>query len=124
MNHLYAAQLDDGSGKWRYIMRGRDGAFAVGYCAHDPQNNGELCPGHDTKDGAYEHMRQYGLDNVHVREDNPKANTQNRCKAPGCATFTSGSVTIGGYTYWPLCSEHRTREVVDGLYEMGESWES
>lgn len=128
MNHLHAAEMATNAGEpaglFRYVCSGRSGTYALGYCANDPTNNNEHCKGHGTPDEAREHMRQYGLDNMRIREDNLNAHTQHKCEAPGCLTYTSGSVHIGGYTHFSLCSEHRTRDCVDGLYNVHESWES
>ena len=41
------------AGKWRYTNMNDGFVWPEGYCAE--------CPGHDTKEGAYEHQTQYVL---------------------------------------------------------------
>ena len=83
------------------------------------------CQGHNTAAEAYEHERQHRLDRrLRFHEDLANPSTVHRCKAEGCNAFTSGMAEVGSYHHWHLCAEHRTREIVDPLFKVGESWES
>lgn len=85
----------------------------------------DACQGHDTEAEAYEHEKQRLLaTSLQFIPDSDTASTQRRCKAAGCNTFTSGHAYVGSYRHWPLCAEHRTREAVEPLLCVGESWES
>lgn len=129
MNHYYAAEIatEDGkpTGTYRYVSANNGRVAASKYCAMDPQNNGDLCPGHDTKEGAYEHAKQHDLDHMRLVAEREDARTKHKCEAKdGCEAFTSGAAYIGGYRVLHLCNEHRNREEAAKLYEVHESWES
>jgi hypothetical protein len=57
MNYYKAAQYQE-TGKWKYIMFNDNKAYEVGYCTK--------CSGHDMKEEAQEHYKQYMLD-THLR---------------------------------------------------------
>lgn len=81
--------------------------------------------GHATEDEARRCHRDYELDH-HLRffDDREDADELHRCLAPaGCREFTSGLAEIvgGGGRHWRLCATHRTREVVESLYEPHDS---
>lgn len=93
---------------------------AEGYCRD--------CPGHDTKEGAYEHQTQYMID--HASFDGQWAETQYRCQADvppdneKCGQWTDRFASVGNRTY-NLCDVHRTRETVMALYDsVGDSFGS
>ena len=100
-------------------------------CAACETCNGEYmianpspCPGHDTKEEAYEHERQRMLATVRFNPDLENPRSAHRCKADGCSTLTSGSARIGSWFHPHLCADHRNMETVDKLFHVGESWES
>lgn len=97
----------------RYIQPHREAAKAGKY--HDG--------GHETEEEARECYKQYTLDfNLRFKEDSENASQQHRCRV--CNSWTSGYVQIGGYELIILCAEHRNRETVATLFEVGEIWES
>lgn len=95
------------AGKWRYTNMNDGRIWPEGYCA-------EGCPGHDTKDGAYEHQTQYMLD--HARYDGRMGDVRRKCEAEGCEEWTDAFAQVGHLQMFVLCDEHRTRGVVAGLY--------
>lgn len=83
------------------------------------------CPGHATAAEAYEHQKQRILDmNLEFYAHRDDADTLHRCEAPSCGKHTSGFASAGSYRHWTLCDEHQTREIVEPLMHVGESWES
>lgn len=140
MNYHQPRQIQDGplAGKWHYTVMNDGQIWPEGYCskfrecpdchggsvfASDPalacstcSNAGvievEPCPGHDTKQGAYEHQTQYLLDNK-LRLDGQYANAQYHCEI--CQAWTDRFAEIDDRPY-TLCDEHRTREVVTELF--------
>jgi hypothetical protein len=112
MNYDEPRQISSGdnAGKWRYTSMNDGQVWAIGYCA-----NG--CPGHDTKDEAREHYRQWQLDTKLQFHDGPAdPDTLRRCEADGCTEHTAGSASMGPWLSWTLCPAHRTRETVEALY--------
>ena len=82
--------------------------------------------GHETKEEAVACHKAFELDfNLRVREDDPEARSQHRCRFPGCNAWTSGYVQIGAYCIIQLCADHRTREAVEQVYQHGDQrWDS
>lgn len=83
--------------------------------------------GHATKEEACECYKRYLLD-FHLRfsEGPEKPDVLYKCDATGCEQFTActGEITGDFGPHWSLCEAHRTREVVEGLLKVGESWHS
>lgn len=153
MNHDSARQRKSDQ-RWDYTTSNDGRGHAIGYCAgwrepvrddyvrifgesradaciaefeavHRPHQAKYHADGHATAEEACECYKRYRLDcELTFLEDNPKASSQHRCKAAGCDVFTSGRAKVGAYNVWPLCAEHRTREVVALLFDVGESWHS
>ena len=121
MNYHQPRQIDPVSdrpdaGRWRYTCMNDGKVWAEGYCA-------EGCPGHDTKDGAYEHQTAYVLD--HAWLDGQMKNQQKRCEAEGCGEWTQGFAEVDHASIFHLCDQHRTREVVAAIYgSVGDSFGS
>ena len=140
MRHYCARQRTDG--RWDYCC-----GSAVGYCrAWEPipedgriipaesarQHNEQMQPfigkfhsdGHATEEEACECYKNYLLDTrLHlVKEEPANASSQHRCQI--CNAFTACHASVGPYRMFTLCPEHQTREIVAGLLEVGESWES
>lgn len=104
------------AGKWRYTyMNENDGAvWPEGYCAE--------CPGHDTKEGAYEHQTQYVLDNA--RYDGKDIRAKRQCRAEGCDEWTQYFAEVDDAIF-TLCDAHRNRETLALLYgSVGDSFGS
>ena len=80
--------------------------------------------GHETEQEACECYKKYMLDtSLHLTPEEPaNASQQNRCKV--CGKFTACCAFVGAYNMFVLCPEHQTRECVESLYSVGESWES
>ena len=79
--------------------------------------------GHETEEEAQECYKQYVLDfRLRFQEDRENASQQHRCEV--CKAWTSGYVQIGAYRMHMLCAEHRNRDTVATLFDIGESWES
>lgn len=110
MIHYVAKELK--SGGWHYTMN----SLPIGYCLEHG--------GHDTAEEARECYKSYMLDK-HLHLDRKISDDiLMKCKVKGCEEFTSGFASVGGYSMFILCDKHRTREEVERLYSVGESWES
>lgn len=142
MNHLVARQRKS-DGRWDYTYNG----VAWGYCReYDPipENVGWMSAeevrkhnektavfkdkhhdcGHATREEAEACYKQYMLDqHLRLQPTEPEnANQQFRCKV--CKKFTACHAFVGAYQIFDLCPEHQTREEVEKLFAVGESWES
>lgn len=76
------------------------------------------CPGHDTKEEAEEHFREYQIANAEFHAiDNAKASGLYRCKVQGCEIFTASYMTIKGdsYRHDIVCPAHHTRATAEQL---------
>lgn len=80
--------------------------------------------GHTTKEEACECYKQYLLDTkLRLMPTEPEnAHQQFKCKA--CGKWTACHASVGPYRQFDLCPEHQTREEVEKLLTVGESWES
>ncbi|MCI0347060.1 MAG: hypothetical protein L0221_16730 [Chloroflexi bacterium] len=120
MNYYEARQVDPKSdrpdaGKWRYTVRNDDQVWAVGYCT--------ACPGHDDREGAYQHQTEYLLAE-RLKLDGQWDGTQFRCVAPvradgaesPCGEWTDRFAEVGHWWTGNLCDRHRTRDVVAELF--------
>lgn len=142
MNYLSARQRRD-NGRWDYTYNG----CPWGYCrAYSPipedgkimppeiarRENEKMAPligkfhddGHATEEEACECYKQYLLDTrLHLITEEPaSASSQHRCEV--CKKFTACHASVGPYRMFTLCPEHQTREQVEKLLKVGESWES
>ena len=119
MNYYQPRELKDKdgnpSGIWHYTCMNDGRIWPVGYCAQG-------CPGHDTKEGAYEHYRQYELDTS--RYDGTYSGTQRKCEICGEWTQRFASVGPDHMEMHTLCDAHRNRETLDTLVEAGDSFGS
>lgn len=126
MNHYHAAEIagpnGEATGRFRYVCSNkRTGTYAVGYCQADPENNGGVCPGHDSKEGAYQHYKDYLLDKSLFFNANEDGNQQRKCDE--CGEWTTGYADVRQAMFnLDLCAEHRTRGVVAKHFEVHESW--
>lgn len=83
------------------------------------------CPGHATEAEAYEHQKQHMLaKSLHFWPDVEKPKQLYLCEAEDCETYTSGEAQVGSWFRRHLCAAHRTRETVEPMFHVGESWES
>jgi len=123
MNYYMARQRKD-SLRWDFTCKNDGRIFPVGYCAGGQvwcQAKGEHADkyhdgGHATAEEAAECYRQYQLDN-HLRFDAGEgARVLRVCEHPDCEEFTGGTASVQ-YKVLNLCDAHRTREVVEQLYE-------
>ncbi len=78
--------------------------------------------GHATSDEACACYKTYLLDQRTTLGSPDKPHALYKCDV--CGAFTAGYAQIGGYTRFTLCDDHRTREHLEDLYEVHESWES
>lgn len=141
MNHLTAMQRVS-DGRWDYTYNGTPWGYCREFqpfteCSWMSQEwadkeNAKQQPflgkfhtdGHATAEEACECYKQYLLDlNLRLALEDP-ANPQqlNRCQI--CGTFTARHAFVGSYNVFVLCPEHQTRESVESLLRVGESWES
>jgi hypothetical protein len=72
----------------------------TGYCA-------DGCPGHDSREGAAEHYRQYKLDHLTRYGVKGGGNSMHKCRV--CGEFTQG-LAVCNETPYDLCEEHNNRE--------------
>jgi hypothetical protein len=94
------------SGKYRYTCEHDGSIYAVGYCANN-------CEGHNTKDEACEHYRQYSLDNAVYGV--ATGDIQRKCKI--CGDWTNLMVRVGSYSLYDLCKLHQDRDSLDKVVE-------
>jgi hypothetical protein len=90
--------------------------------------------GHETAEEACDCYKAYLLDiRLHLTRWEHKTEggedvlpgVLHICDAPGCTAYTSNHASVGGAgPSWALCDEHLTREVVEGLLTVWESWHS
>lgn len=142
MRH-YSARQRQSDGRWDYTC----GSRPVGYCCefkpiaedgtilpaeHARQWNAKIAPlagnfhtdGHATEEEACECYKRYILDvDLRLMPEEPKdASSQHRCQV--CKEFTACYAMVGCYRMFNLCPTHQTREEVEKLLKVGESWES
>ena len=142
MNHLGPLKRVS-DGRWDYTRNGR----ATGYCReYEPlkedgsllspetarNHNERMLPlvgnfhadGHATEQEACDCYKKYMLDtSLRLTPVEPvNASQQNRCKI--CDKFTACHAYVGAYQLFVLCPEHQTREHVEAILTVGESWES
>lgn len=125
MNYYKPRQRE--SLKWDYTCMNDGRVWAVGYCAGNYDHTPDEAPyhddGHDTVEEACECYKRYQLDN-HLDLDGQMQGQKRKCAVEGCEEWTQGIVTIEGWQRFVLCDEHRTRETVEKLYSVGETWSS
>lgn len=80
--------------------------------------------GHATRKEAEDCYKKYLLDTQLslLTSEPPNAQQQHKCMV--CGTWTACFAHVGTYRLFVLCPEHQTREAVESLLEVGESWES
>lgn len=142
MNHLCARQRK-ADGRWDYTYNG----VPWGYCreyqplAEDGRiisaemarhENEKMDPlkvhfhtdGHATEQEACDCYKRYMLDTaLRLQPTEPEnASQQNRCRV--CNKFTACHAGVGPYFLVTLCPEHQTREHVESVFTVGESWQS
>lgn len=122
------------AGKWRYTCQNDDRVWEVGYCAQG-------CRGHDDPEGAYEHQRQYELDNARFVVGQPVETALHRdeCEAwhplreadgyepldsgarVQCEKLTTSYARVGpgiGHLVH-LCAEHLNRLGLSTAFQVG-----
>jgi hypothetical protein len=105
------------TGLYHYTRMNDGRIWPTGYCAQD-------CPGHDTKEGAYEHQRQYLLDTAKFNASQLK-DSQVRCDVEGCNNFTADLAQTADQDYFHLCQEHQNRQGLEKVLKVGDvisSW--
>lgn len=98
------------TGKYHYTRYDSDGVHAIGYCAHQ-------CEGHDTKQEAIDHYRQWLLDTQLHLDGKTRSDEQRKCAI--CGGWTQNMAYIHDSPYfhsWPLCTHHCTKEFVGKLF--------
>jgi hypothetical protein len=81
--------------------------YPVGLCAQG-------CPGHATKEAAYEHYTQWRVDLIKL--DGRDQEHQSKCRV--CAAWTDRFAYVDHRPFgeeWPLCDEHRTHAQAERL---------
>jgi hypothetical protein len=142
---LYSAMQHPKDNRWRYVCSGgyeigycharmiwtaeevqRVMGNRTDPAAHAAELNAKTEPfaakyhtdGHATAAEAEACYRQFQLDQeLRFHDDNANASSQHRCKAPGCAAFTSGMALMGEFNMLPMCSLHRNRESVEAVLD-------
>lgn len=131
MNH-YAARQRESDKRWDYTCQNGTRIHPVGYCAGKlvdvmeiPEDEREPYHehGHDTPEAARECYKRYMLDS-RLRLDGKMSDQKRMCEAEGCEEWTQGVARVGPMISFVLCDDHRTRETVETLYSVGDSWSS
>lgn len=119
MNYYQPRQREK-SLRWDFTCKNNKQIWPIGYCSgrsvggpHDDKYHDD---GHASAEEASECYRQYLLDNRLVFEDGEGRKTMRVCQHPECDEFTAGTAEIE-LCVFHLCDEHRTREVVESLFE-------
>lgn len=116
MNYYKALQRE-ADGRWDYTCT-RDGkTWATGGCAaHDD--------GHATEAEAYACQKTFMLTRLLEIVEPSSERRVFPCAAAGCSEVTSGKILVGPMLAWPLCDQHRNKETVSVLLQVGESLSS
>jgi len=119
MQHRKARELIRGgkpSGVYHYTTTLGDRVAPFGACAKD-------CPGHGSKEEAYEHERQRLIGEMHPVEYESWTNCQYKhedgiqpCQEPAKSGWRWGQ--FGSVI---LCPQHNTREIAEAHVRVGES---
>ena len=120
MNYYTALQRET-SKKWDYTRRNGDSIHAIGYCSGADRGDKYHNDGHETEGEAQKCYKEYLLDKELRLEGHELADTKRMCEHDGCEVWTSKMAEISPTRSFILCDEHRTREVVSGLFSVGES---
>lgn len=123
MQHHSAREIVKGAnaGKWAYVGgNDRDGHYVE--CCHEAFLSGgweNPAIGHATREEAYAHMRQVLLGRLRL---DGKVADWSGCRAPKdggrCDVPTKDYADIPPMHFGePLCDEHRTREVVEAMWD-------
>lgn len=151
MNHD-AARKREKDGRWDYTrLTGQGRIYPIGYCAgwSDPREWTKVLPvemreqeytrlapfeghyhtdGHATAEEARECYKRFLLDTklgFNRWEHDTLPGALHICEEPACTEYTAHQASIGGHMLlWHLCEAHLTREVVEGLLVVGESFHS
>jgi hypothetical protein len=125
MQHHTVQQMRPGSpgaGRWVYTGGNRREGRYIECCRND---DGTLFPddqiGHDTREDAYAHQRERLL--TRLRLDG-KLGDWSGCRVCDAPTKRFAEIPPAYYCE-PLCDEHRTREVVEDRFKVGDwygSW--
>lgn len=145
----YYTALQRGMDKrWDYTRRNDGVIQAIGYCrgwseetsealikeygedrgemfyrAQEERRANQSCyhdDGHETKEKAQECYKLYLLDN-RLQLDGTMSGQKRQCEFDGCDVWTQKFAEVSASRMFVLCDEHRTREVVSGLFEVGDS---
>ena len=96
------------TGRYHYTVTNNGETAAIGYCAED-------CPGHETKEEACEHYRQYLLD-CHAQYNGTYSDHLSQCSVCGILTNRYGQVAEA--LYIPLCDEHCDRANLEKFFKI------
>ena len=139
MNYYASRQRKDG--RWDYTCRNDDFIYPVGYFSKyrepDPKdwiwtNPASITKyqaekpfhheeGHATKEEACQCYTKYLMDTALYFGNADDA--QHKCKI--CGEWTTGYAQVDNGSMYDLCDKHKTREVVETLFEtVGEIWSS
>lgn len=80
--------------------------------------------GHATEEEACECYKNYMLDTQLSLMDKEPANATQQFKCKACGAWTACRAMVGPYQVFDLCPQHQTREEVEKLFSVGESWQS
>lgn len=104
MNYDQARELVNHT--WHYTRMNDDRIYPIGYCTdHD---------GHASKQEAENCYKSYILDK-HLQLDGKIDGALFKCQM--CDNYSDGCVYIEGWMRYKLCDTHRTRAVVETLYD-------
>ncbi len=111
MNYYDARELQgpdgQGTGRWHYTCMNDGRIWPIGYCRDHE--------GHASKQEAYECFKLYCLDH-RLRLDGQWADAQHKCVV--CGAWTQKFAEVN-HVIFDLCDEHRTREQVAQLFNVG-----
>lgn len=138
MQHKKALQRESDK-RWDYTVQWGDRITPIGYCRpfKDPDEMGvPMNPdtaatirqfkdkhhshGHETAEEACNCYKEYLLDQRlrHGELDNQMV----RCQV--CGEWTQHVIYLDGYVSYKVCEKHATREELEKLVSVWESWES
>jgi len=82
------------------------------------------CPGHKTAEEAEAHYKEYVMAGVKILGPKQQEWPKNKCHVKSCNKEATHLANVGPCECYELCEEHATKEIVETMVVIGESWSS
>ncbi|KKN46043.1 hypothetical protein LCGC14_0677370 [marine sediment metagenome] len=125
MNHDRALEMLDHTWNYARTNDNQHRTYPIGYCSNHTLLNEKYLAYHKhaTKEEAEECYKKYELDN-NLRLNAGTIGEETLVKCHECKEFTNITTTVNGWRMYYLCDEHRTRETMEKIFVVGESFHS